>query len=177
MVHTIWLLKGYAGSGKDTAAAMLARLTAGKCSSFASAVKDEVAAMYEFQREVLDTQEGKQRRVHFADGTCKTLRDLIIQHGEGQKQVYKDKQYWAKRVRAPTTDHWILSDWRFLAELECLKTRFPEARIHTVHIQRDSVQPMNNPTEHELDEIPCDIVWANNGSLQDLEQLVQDTVC
>jgi hypothetical protein len=176
MPQHIWLLKGYAGSGKDTSAEILVHNVNGTISSFASAVKDEVAIMYEFQREVLDTQEGKQRPVHFADGTCKTLRDLIIEHGQGQKQLYNDPQYWAKRLAAPQTDHWILSDWRFLAELDCLKSRFPEAQIHTVHIQRDSIRPMSSETEHELDGYPCEFVWPNNGSIQDLEQLVQGTV-
>lgn len=176
MPQHIWLLRGYAGSGKDTAATILARLTNGTISSFASAVKDEVAMMYEFKREVLDTQEGKQRYVHFANGTSKTLRDLLIEHGQGQKQRNKDPQYWAKRLQAPPTTHWILSDWRFVAEKECLEYRFPEATFHTVHIQRDSIQAMATETEHELDGQPCQFVWPNNGTLQDLEHVVQDSV-
>jgi hypothetical protein len=171
----IWLLRGYAGSGKDTAAMILSRLTGGTISSFASAVKDEVAGMYDFDRSVLDTQEGKQRRVHLADGTCKTLRDLLIQHGQGQKQETGDPQYWAKRLQVPNTTHWILSDWRFLAEWICLQARFPEAIFHTMQIVRDSVNPLDTETEHELDGVVC-VVWPNNGTIQDLEQYIQDTV-
>ncbi len=161
----IWLLSGYAGSGKDTIAAMMLELLeSAQRNGFADAVKDEVAAMYDLTRESLDTQVGKARVLHFADGSRKTVRDLIIEHAETTKAA-EGPAVWANRLRAPNTVHWILSDWRFVAEHEALQRRFPDAHIHTVRIQRPSVQPLATYTEHELTTVPHDHTIDNSDSL------------
>jgi hypothetical protein len=159
----IWLLSGYAGSGKDTVAAMMLEMGAHR-NGFADAVKDEVAAMYELSRESLDTQEGKTRVLALADGTRKTVRDLLIAHAETTKAT-EGPAVWANRIQAPNTDHWILSDWRFLAEYESMKARFPEAQIHTVRIHRPSVTTLTTYTEHELDTFAFDYTIENSASL------------
>lgn len=175
VLQHIWLVHGYAGSGKDTAAALLAsQVKNATISSFASAVKDEVALMYEFDRPYLDTQAGKERIVGFVDGSVHTIRDLIISHAQTQKITYTDPQYWAKRVNpTPETEHWILSDWRFLAEYECLKTRFPNIPIHTLYIYRPSVIPLATETEHELDGFVSEFKVDNSGSLLYLANQLQ----
>ncbi len=162
----IWLLSGYAGSGKDTIAAMMLEMLGSMASqsSFASAVKDEVAAMYELTRESLDTQAGKARILQFVDGTQKSVRDLLIEHGESTKAI-RGVAVWANRLPAPHTTHWILSDWRFLAERDALVQRFPHAQIHTARIQRPSVEPLTTYTEHELAAFPHDYTIDNSDCL------------
>jgi hypothetical protein len=166
MQFHIWLLHGYAGSGKDATGDILKGLVEEPAmASFAGAVKDEVAVMYELERSILDTQEGKQKWLAFADGTRKQVRTLLIEHGEGQKEVYKNRGIWADRVQKPEIcRNWIFTDWRFMAELETLRKRFPEAKIHTVRIVRSSVIPTDSPTEHELDTFPSEFVIDNSGS-------------
>lgn len=163
----IWLLSGYAGSGKDTIAAMMFEILGSfgvAQSSFASAVKDEVSVLYEVTRESLDTQEGKARVLHFADGSSETVRTLLIQHAETTKAAH-DPAVWANKLQAPNTTHWILSDWRFLVERETFLQRFPGAVVHTVRIVRPSVQPLATYTEHELTTFLHDYTIDNSDCL------------
>ena len=173
----IWLLRGYAGSGKDTVANIMMNLLGHQqtcIGAFASAVKDEVAAMYEFDRATLDDPVQKNRHVKLANGRIATIRDLIIDHAEGEKQITGDPAVWAYRVFPKEgIQHWILSDWRFKEEYQALRVRFPKARFHTVHIQRPSVEPLASYTEHELDGTPTNAVIENVGSLLYLGSQVQ----
>ena len=165
MVEHIWLLAGYAGSGKDTAAQLLLSVLGdGAIGSFAGVVKDEVAQLYDIPRSSLDTQEGKATIVHFPTRTI-TARNLLIEHAEGEKKRTGDPAIWAQRIQPPPTSHWILSDWRFLDELLYLRFRFPSAAIHTLRIVRPDVHPLSTYTEHELDGFVFDHTIDNSGSL------------
>lgn len=172
----IWLLHGYAGSGKDTAGTLLKdMLPQAALTSFAAAVKDEVAVMYELDRALLDTQAGKQKWLYFADGSHKQVRTLLIEHGEGQKRAHNNPAIWAERVQLPEgCQNWIFTDWRFLAELETLRRRFPDASIHTICIHRPDIEALATPTEHELDAFPSEFVAENSGSLLFLANQLQD---
>jgi hypothetical protein len=178
----IWLISGYAGSGKDTTATILVNLLGSTAtrSSFAGSVKDEVAAMYEVERSYLDTQAGKAHVVQLADGTQKTLRELIIAHAESTKQQ-THKGIWADRLAAPNTTHWILSDWRFLEELFTLRRRFPTAIIHTIRVRRAEIIPSTSYTEHELDDFAHEYTIDNCGSLlyigNQLKDIVETLLC
>lgn len=142
-------------------------------SAFAAAVKDEVAILYDIPRQMLDTEEGK-KSLHSSGNT---VRDLLIDHGEGEKQRTGDPAIWAHRViPPPACEHWILSDWRFSAEYVALRKRFPKANVHTVRVDRPSVQTLNTYTEHELDGVPCSVMLDNSGSLLYLRRQVQDMV-
>lgn len=144
-------------------------------SSFAGAVKDEVAILLDIPRSELDTQEGKQRRIPTAEGQIVTVRDMLIHHAESEKIRTGDPAIWAHRIfPKPTTTHWILSDWRFPAEYAHLRQRFPSAHTHTVRIHRPSVQSLATYTEHELDGVPSSCVLENVGSLLYLRKQVHD---
>lgn len=167
----IWLICGYAGSGKDTAAGILAKnLSRANISSFASAVKDFVAKAHNLDRQLFDTQEGKRQRVD----SMRTIRDLLIEYAESEKLNYGDLAIWARRLNPPAnTAHWILSDWRFKAELDCLRERFPNARIHTIRVVRREVVPLETETEHELDGLHCDVILDNSSSRISLGNLIE----
>lgn len=172
----IWLIRGYAGSGKDTVANMMVNLLGPskvQVNAFAAAVKDEVAAMYDLDRASLDDTEGKSRILKLADGRRCCVRDLIIDHAEGEKQATGDPAIWAQRVFPRGAQHWILSDWRFKEEYAALRQRYPTARFHTVHVKRPSVEPLDTYTEHELDHVQCNAVLENVGSLLHLGSQVQ----
>lgn len=162
----IWLITGYAGSGKDTTANILADLlTDVATSSFASAVKDDVASMYNFNRAHLDTQEGKAQKICLPTG-CKTVREILIEHAEATKTV-THQGIWAERLIAknPSVTHWILSDWRFIEELIVLRSRFPCARIHTLRVKRPSIIPSESYTERQLDDYIYEYTIENTGSI------------
>jgi hypothetical protein len=124
-------------------------------------------------RASLENAEGKNRILKLADGRQCSVRDLIIDHAEGEKNVTGDPAVWAQRVFPRGTQHWILSDWRFKEEYAALRQRFPTARFHTVEIKRPSVEPLDTYTEHELDHVQCNAVLENVGSLLHLGSQVQ----
>lgn len=175
----IWFIRGYAGSGKDTAARFLKEILEEMLgipvalAAFASAVKDEVAILHDIPRHMLDTEEGK-KSLH---PSGRTLRDLLIEHGEGEKQRAGDLAVWAHRVIPPTgCRHWILSDWRFSAEYVALRQRFPQATLHTVRVYRPSQHVLDTYTEHELDGVPSAVTLDNSGSLLYLRRQIQNMV-
>ncbi len=170
----IWLLSGFAGSGKDTAASLLVNLLGSQATigSFAGAAKDAVAAHYNIDRHLLDTQEGKASIVVFPTRQL-TVRELLIEYAEGEKKRAGNPAVWAERIVAPTTPHWILSDWRFLDELLYLRMRFPYAAIHTIRITRPSVHSGDSCTEHELDSFLFEYHVDNSGSLLHLANQIQ----
>lgn len=174
MVEHIWLLAGYAGSGKDTVGQLLLNLLGSQATmgSFAGAAKDAVAAQYNIPRHMLDTQEGKASLVVMSSGQ-RTVREILIEFAEGEKARTGNPSVWAERVEPPPTPHWILSDWRFLDELLHLRFRFPKASIHTLRIVRPSVRPSNSPTEHELESFLFEHTLDNSGSLLHLAKQIQ----
>lgn len=174
MIEHIWLLSGFAGSGKDTAAVLLANLLGSQAiiGSFAGTAKDAVAAKFNIDRRLLDTQEGKATLVVFPTRQL-TLRELLIEYAEREKRKAGNPAVWAERIAAPITPHWILSDWRFLDELLYLRMRFPQAAIHTLRIERPCVHSSVSHTEHELDSFDFEHHVDNSGSLLHLANQIQ----
>ena len=176
----IWLLSGFAGSGKDTVASLLVNLLGSQATigSFAGAAKDAVAAQYNLNRHLLDTQEGKASIVVFPTRQL-TVRELLIEYAEGEKRRAGNPAVWAERIAPPTTPHWILSDWRFLDELLYLRMRFPRAAVHTLRITRPSVHSSASHTEHDLDLFHFEYVVDNSGSLlylaNQIQKILEDT--
>ena len=172
--RNIWLLSGHAGTGKDTAAAIMLEVLGSNrsaISSFAGAAKDAAAARYGIDRDLFDSQAGKATII--ASG--KTVRELLIEHAEGEKVRTNDSYIWVKRLAPPAESvmHWILSDWRFLAEHAALKAQYPCSRIHTIRIER-TVGASDSYTEHELDGVDFEARLDNSGSLLHLKQQILD---
>ena len=171
----IWLLAGYAGSGKTTAATYVqSHLPNSRMTAFASRVKDDVAKQYGLERALLDTQEGK---ASFVAGTTKTVRDCLIEYAAEHKVSMNNPGIWALYVkgeieRSPQIGHWILHDWRYLAEYTVLQS-IPNAHIHTVRIRKSCVQPLESASEHELDSTKTEYVIDNDGSMDELRDAVQ----
>ncbi len=165
----IWLFCGYAGSGKDVAGSILEGLLENTNvwkTSFANQPKQEVSALYSIPLELLNTQEGKQSWITLSDGTQKQVRTLLIEYAQGKKQETGNPYIWAEYLNSPKpAKHWILTDWRFLGELECLQHRFPNSNIITLRIIKPDVIPLKNETEHELDSYVCNFSLSNSGSL------------
>jgi hypothetical protein len=166
MLEHIWLIKGYAGSGKDVVANIMSSiLTSVAVDSFARLVKQHVNEKYDIPLEWMHTQEGKKRTVTIDDQEM-TVRDLIIREGQTEKEITGNKGIWAERLVAPTNKrHWVFSDWRFISELESLQKNYPGVSIHTIEVYRPSVVPLSSMTEHELDSYHCEIKLDNSGSL------------
>ena len=177
MYGTLWFIAGYSKSGKTTVGDLLTNIIKGHHTTFAKAVKDEVATAYGIERTLLETQTGK--AATYACG--KTGRQLLIEHAAAEKERTENPAYWAVKVgdeiaaASPDTD-WILSDWRYKAEIAYLRHRFSERRVVTIHIERPGNTPSSSPSEHELDDESFDYNILNSGSLLYLGAQVQHIV-
>jgi len=168
----IWLFTGYAGSGKTTTAEYFkSKMPSARLTAFAKRVKDEVSVHYNLDRTLLDTQEGK---ATFLEHEGKTVRDLLIAHSAQHKEETKHPGIWAYYVKEemfehPDVEHWILHDWRYIAELETLQAY---QSVCTIRIVNPRIQSSTSPSEHELDGFPTDVTIRNDGTLEDLYQQV-----
>ncbi len=177
----IWLIAGYAGSGKSLAGEILYKLLSPTAllTAFAARVKDDVAELYKIPRQLLETQEGKASIIETNAGP-QTARTLLIDHSARMKRVF-DTNIWASYVAdaidASSAHNVVLHDWRFIAEYDTLVRRFPNAHITTIRIIRHSVHPMNIPSERELDEFATQHVISNNETVDDLRELLEFIIC
>ena len=169
----IYLLAGYAGSGKSCAGALLqSMLPNSACLAFATQIKDDVAHVYNIPRHLFDTQEGKQSTVTVSHGTF-TLRELLIEYSQHGKDVTNDDAIWAKGVvdeirKTPTVMNWIIHDWRYTYEYTTLRDAFPQALIHRIRIHRPSVIPQHIPSEQSLENYPVDQTVWNTRDIKEL---------
>jgi len=177
MQGTLWFIAGYSKSGKTTAGDLLTEIIKGNHTTFAKAVKDDVSRLTGIERALFETQEGK--AAMYEGG--KTGRQLLIEHAAVEKERTCDPAYWAVKVgdtiaAAPDTTPWVLSDWRYNAEIAYLRHRFPSRRVVTLHIERPGIIPSSSPSEHELDDEQFEYRILNSGSLLYLGAQIQHIV-
>ena len=172
----LFLLTGYAGSGKTTAGDLLVELLRpyrAKKAAFADDVKLAAAKHYGFPVTLAFTQDGKRSVVHTAEGP-KTVRDCLIDYSLEMKRLHGE-DVWARRVvdrifSISTDVPWVLHDWRYLEEAQCLKRSLDPARLVTIRITRPGIRPLDTPSEHELDGINTSHTIVNNGTIVDLRR-------
>ena len=178
--NQIWLICGYAGSGKDSVGQILFDISEDDDQitsriAFADEVKKETSKLFQYPIDWAFSQEGK-KKVVTKDG--RTVRDLLIQHSADEKIKTKDPAIWAKKVASQILeddeiDIWIIPDWRYVEELETIRNIFPLWTIKTVRVIRSSVIPMNDPSEHQSDGLLTNFVLVHDGTLKDLEKQVK----
>jgi len=173
----IYLISGYAGSGKSHVSALLESIIPhSRRTAFAKKVKDDVADIYKIPRELCDTQEGKKMFIITGQGD-RTVRELLIEYATSAKQITCNPAIWAdfvvsEIVAHPETNTWILDDWRFKHEYGRLRAAFPAADIHRFRIRNSLERPSADPSEHDLDGEPMDYELLNAGNSQELIQLL-----
>lgn len=172
----IYLLSGYAGSGKSFAATCLQRcIKDSRQVAFADPIKAAVSKKYNISRTLCDTQEGKAALV---DENGTTVRDLLIQYAANAKIIYGNSVFADSVVdtirKNSSILSWIVHDWRYLTEYTTLYSAFPNATIHRIRIVRTSVQSMPIPSEHELDTYEMDHSIYNDGTAAELTETLID---
>jgi dephospho-CoA kinase len=170
----IIFLSGYAGSGKDEAAAIF-QTQGFKRYAFADEVKLYSSNAHGFDYSLTQTQPGKSTVVKSTSThATKSVRQFLIDDSAQKKAENSDPAFWARLlaqqiIKDNTTDI-VISDWRYTAEIDHFKVTFPEAKIVTVVIQRQCVKPINDPSEHELDFYVFDHGITNNGTLENYRE-------
>lgn len=169
----IFLIAGYAGSGKSTAGDIIVRAIGAKTTAFGAAVKDDVAALQNIPRYLLETQEGKRLTYNGKSG-----RQHLIEHSAAMKRLHGD-DVWAVRVAKKiaefTSCDWVIHDWRYKTELNTLRETFPDAKIITIRVCRSTVIPLDDPSEHDIDDVPTGYVILNDGTKAELEKALTCT--
>ena len=194
MTQEIFLISGYAGSGKDAAGKVYQKLGYTRY-AFADMLKIQCAQKYDFPFELTQTQEGKNTVVlskskssvvlskskssvvlskSKGSSACKTVRQLLIEEAALMKELHNDPAYWAKLlakiIKTDQPKKVVITDWRYTAELANFQEEFRDSPITTVRIQRSSVVPSEDPSEHELDNYSCNYTIVNDGSLEQFEE-------
>jgi len=170
----IYLISGYAGSGKDAAGRVFERLGFRRY-GFADALKIESAKNHGYDYALTQTVQGKATLVR-STKTHRTapVRTFLIEDSAKAKQTHADEGYWAKlvadQIEKETPKFVVITDWRYNSEYSTLRARFPQAKLVRIRVVRPSVQPSPDPSEHNLDSSPVDFTIHNNSTLSILSE-------
>ena len=171
-------LTGYAQSGKDTVAKVLTDNFGFERVAFADPIRK---LLYEMNPTVKD---GGYRLQGVIDSygwdVAKTafpeVRRLLQDLGVGARKVFGE-DFWVNQALGPQQP-WeddlrnvVVTDVRFINEADYLKA-FPESQLW--RIKRIGVGAVNgHVSERDMDGYQVDQIFANNGSVEDLEALIK----
>ena len=150
------LLSGFMKSGKDYIGNILTDKFLFKRLAFADKLKDEVSDLYKIDRQLMDTQQGKETEIN-----GKSVRDILITHAQNKRKI--DTHHWCHYIKddiLSCDDYIVITDWRFLEEFLYLKKL--NLDIITIRIIRESVKGNNCETENELNNFNFDYILENN---------------
>lgn len=178
----IVLLSGYAGSGKDAAAALMMDELNFDRVAFADELKRECARKTGIAEHRFFSVSMKDQPLETpcrAYPMAKTPRDILLMHGLAARAA--DPDVYAKKVvdsirsrlLLDPTSRFVVSDWRYQREAACLTAAHPSARIVRVRITRPGVTPSQDLSEHDLDDINMDVHIDNGGSISDLRDALR----
>jgi len=165
---TILLFSGWAGSGKDAAAALLVEEMGFERLAFADGLKEDVSRLHGIPLHVFHDRCVKDRVI---EGSTKSPRDLLLEHALMIRAT--DPDAYSRRVASHILNgpghRFVVSDWRYKREYEHLHTTLGSAvRILRARIQRSGITPTEDPSEHDLKGESFDVVIQNDGCISDL---------
>ena len=173
------LLSGWAGSGKDTAAALLVDELEFVRLAFADALKEDVARLTGIPLAVFHSA-----RKNVALTTpvaafpeAQTPRDILIKRAATVRATAPDTYAEVVARAIGNSGCYAISDWRYLNEYEVIRHRLPvRATVLRVRVERPDMPTMADPTEHYLDNEPFDAIVQNDGSISDLRDKIKAVV-
>lgn len=166
----VLLLSGWAGSGKDAAAALLVEEMGFERLAFADGLKEDVSRLHGIPLHVFHDRVSKDQPI---EGSNKTPRDLLLEHALTIRAT--DPDAYSRRVATHILNEpsqgnrYVISDWRYKREYEHLHTILGSAvRLLRARIQRVGITPTGDPSEHDLEGESFDFVVHNDGCISDL---------
>jgi hypothetical protein len=178
MTPLILLLSGYAGSGKDAAAALLAEEMGFYRYAFADVLKRDTATETGLPLSAFHERHLKDRPALGGDG--RTPRELLLEKALIARA--RDPDIYARSVAAEIQaghnpiGRYVISDWRYEREAAFLQSTLPDARFIRARIRRPGVVPTTDHTEHDLDHAPMDIRITNDSHLGHLRDTLHHAV-
>jgi hypothetical protein len=167
-LRIVWL-SGWAGAGKDTMAAILCGKYGYTRVAFADSLKDYCAAKYSFDRGRCDTPDGKNSVV---DSQQKTVRQILIEESAEAKKQNINVFASAALAKIGGKQLFVISDWRFPHEFDCISSALPLAQHIRVRITREGLVALKDPSEHALDDATFDTNIINTC----LKRLEEDVI-
>ena len=177
-VPMVVLVSGWAGAGKDCAAALLVEECGFQRVAFADTLKEDVAKVTGLPLDWFYTAV-KDRLLPTpcaAYPIAKTPRDILLQHALVRRAI--DPDVYSKGVAATIMEgsgvRFVVSDWRYQREHEVLAAELGEFyHIFRVRIERPGVKQSADPSEHDLDGLHMEHVIRNDGTISDLRHAVK----
>lgn len=175
----IVMLSGWAGSGKDAAAALLVEEHNFARVAFADALKVDVSEATGLPVTLFHSWAKDSPLPEPIDAFphARTPRDLLLAHAIEQRalnpDVFSQRVIDHIRERQWHQDRFVISDWRYRREYEHMSEEFPAANIVRVRVTRQDVQQMEDSTERDLDGVSMDLTIANDGCISDLRDALR----
>jgi len=174
-------LTGYAQSGKDTVAKILVEKYGYTRVAFADRIReflydmnpmvDTVAFEPIFLKERVDRDgwEVAKKNPH--------IRRALQNAGVSARKVFGE-DFWVNEVlkSIDPADNIVITDVRFTNEAETIKliTQFTGQPSQIWRIKRLGVEAVNaHVSESQMDDYPVDQIFANNGTVEDLEIMIK----
>jgi len=175
-------LTGYAQSGKDTVAKILVDNYGYIRVAFADRIRD---FLFE-ANPMFDSVAGEPRFVQdyvIANGweTAKKnpqIRRLLQNVGVAARNIFGE-QFWVDQAmrQLDPENNYVITDVRFVNEADTLRQMgewVEGTEVQLWRIKRNGVEAINgHVSEHEMDDYKVDQIFANNGTLEDLEAMVK----
>jgi hypothetical protein len=168
----IIMLSGWARSGKDATAALLEEEFEFTRVAFADALKRDAATrtglpLSDFTTAAKDMPLRASCTLY---PDAKTPRDILLIHALKIRAANPNfySEIVADILKTDVKARWVISDWRYRVEYETLQSIIPDVRILRVRVERPGIMPSSDPSEHDLDMEPMDIVLHNSGTISDL---------
>jgi len=166
-------LSGYAKSGKDTAAEIIAlNYSQFKIKKFSGKLKQVASILTGIPAELFENQNVKDR---YISGWDMTARELLQRLGTDAVRDNLHQDAWVMSLFADyhQNDSWIITDCRFPNEYDYVK-KFGGVTIKIVRYGVDAVN--SHTSETALDSYEFDEVIYNNGSITEFREKVIEVI-
>jgi dephospho-CoA kinase len=183
------MLSGWSGSGKDAVSSLLMDELGFQRFAFADPLKHEVARLSALPLNYFYAAKDNSI-IH--DGQTTTPRTLLIKHAAEAREKYpniyanmvadsiqrseSDSGYCSDSCSCSDSGRVVVSDWRYRNESEVFDIVFGNAKIIRARVVRPGIVQSAEPSEHDLDDEPMDLIITNSGSLSDLRATVKAAI-
>ncbi len=172
----IYILAGYARSGKDTAGAYLVEKYGVKRWAFADKLKAAAKLLTVYDKVEIDGNTEYVERPYW-DGLDETKRHPCVQLGKVMRDVVdpviwvravlEDEKFWSdvRETGVVLTDCRYLNEWRMVTD----KAEQQMAQVEMIWLERDGAVPQGEEAETTSKLKPLAVTVSNNGTITELQ--------
>lgn len=176
---SIILLKGFSQSGKDFIGKILCDNYNYERYAFADSLKSIVSQKYKCDINLLHSQTGKMN-ICENDILKRSYRQILIDEAANLRHINQDVfvNYCCNEIYKTLPQKIVITDWRYLNEMEIIRKQFPNYLITTIHVIREDQKesPVSDISEYNLTEQITDFTIINkmdNSIYEDVLNIVK----